>query len=85
MVALWASAAFLVQNNRNFWIAAVPAAFMSVVTSVYILVAPEGLRLPVAVAYPIGFAIAAVYCVLFARYAAKRRNREAAPIEAYGD
>lgn len=85
MVALWASAAFLVQNNRNFWIAAVPAAFMSVVTSIYILVAPEGLRLPVAVAYPIGFAISAVYCVLFARYAAKRRNRETAPIEAYGD
>ena len=42
MIALWTAAAFLKKNGKNFYIAFVPAFFMTVVTTCYILVAPEG-------------------------------------------
>ncbi|MDY2984563.1 MAG: carbon starvation CstA family protein [Synergistes jonesii] len=42
MIALWAAAVFLRKTRRNFWPAAIPATFMSAVSSTYILVAPEG-------------------------------------------
>ncbi|MEG1824769.1 MAG: carbon starvation protein A [Cloacibacillus sp.] len=42
MMALWACAVWLAQKKSNFWVAAVPATFMSAVSSTYILVAPEG-------------------------------------------
>ncbi len=42
MMVLWAAAVFLCKNKRNFWVAAVPATFMSAVSCTYILVAGEG-------------------------------------------
>lgn len=41
-IALWAAAAHLKRRNRNFVIAILPAMFMTVVVTCYILVAPEG-------------------------------------------
>ncbi|MFI3313348.1 MAG: carbon starvation CstA family protein, partial [Eubacteriales bacterium] len=41
-IALWAAAAFLKKGGKNFWIPLVPAMFMTVVVTCYILVAPEG-------------------------------------------
>ncbi|MCI1930390.1 MAG: carbon starvation protein A [Clostridia bacterium] len=65
MVVLWAAAGFLVVNKRNFWIAIIPAIYMSAVTSVYILEAPEGLKLPSTIAYPIGAVITIIFLLLF--------------------
>lgn len=42
MMALWAGAVYLVKNKKNFWLAAVPATFMSAVSMTYILIAQEG-------------------------------------------
>ena len=42
MIALWAAAVFLCKARHNFWPLAIPATFMSAVSSTYILVAPEG-------------------------------------------
>lgn len=65
MIALWAGAVYLCKNKKNFWIAAVPATFMSAVSATYILMEEEGLRLPVAFAYPAGMVFAAACAVLF--------------------
>ncbi|MDR1423945.1 MAG: carbon starvation protein A [Azoarcus sp.] len=45
-VALWAGAAYLAKYGKNYWIALVPAAFMTAVVTSYILCAKEGLGLP---------------------------------------
>jgi carbon starvation protein CstA len=42
-VALWAAVVYLCKRGFNYWIALVPAMFMSVVVTSYILIAPEGL------------------------------------------
>ncbi|MEG1799556.1 MAG: carbon starvation CstA family protein [Synergistaceae bacterium] len=42
MMALWAAAVYLAQRKTNFWVAAIPATFMSAVSCTYILVAGEG-------------------------------------------
>jgi carbon starvation protein CstA len=65
MIALWAGAMYLVKQKSNFWIAAVPATFMSAVTFTYILQAPEGLRLSTAISYPAGLIFAATCLGLF--------------------
>ncbi|WP_305767267.1 carbon starvation protein A [Candidatus Epulonipiscium viviparus] len=41
-IALWTAAAFLKKQGSNFFIAVIPAMFMTVVVTCYILVAPEG-------------------------------------------
>lgn len=48
---LWAITVFLVREGKQYFITLIPALFMTMVTSVYILVAPEGLELPSALAY----------------------------------
>lgn len=45
-ILLWASAMFLAKNNKNFWIAAIPAAFMTSVCVSYILMDKIGFGLP---------------------------------------
>jgi carbon starvation protein CstA len=74
MVVLWAAAGFLVVNKRNFWIAIIPAIYMSAVTSVYILEAPEGLKLPSTVAYPIGAVITIIFLLLFISHMKKSKK-----------
>jgi carbon starvation protein CstA len=65
MIALWAGAMYLVKQKSNFWIAAVPATFMSAVTFTYILQAPEGFQLSTAISYPSGLIFAAACLGLF--------------------
>lgn len=81
MLTLWCGASFLARERKNFWIAAVPAAFMSAVTSTYFVMAPECLGLipslanNTMVAYPVGI-IFAVFCLtLFMRHV-RRIKRE---------
>lgn len=61
MIALWAAAVYLRKNKggRASLLAAVPAAFMSAVSSTYILMAQEGFKLSAGISYPagIGFAV----------------------------
>lgn len=43
---LWAVTVWLARNHKTFWVSLVPAVFMTVVCTAYILVAPEGFGLP---------------------------------------
>ena len=65
-VTLWTITSYLIVNRKNYWIALLPAIFMTLVVSLYILIAPEG------------FAIASVITVavtmLFLRYAFHRQK-----------
>lgn len=73
-VTLWTITSYLIINRKNYWIALLPAIFMTLVVSLYILIAPEGLLMP----YWSGFAIASVITVavtmLFLRYAFHRQK-----------
>lgn len=76
MIALWAAAMYLVKNCQRFeWVvAAVPAAFMSAVSSTYILMADEGFRIAQVIAYPAGIAFALVCCGIFVFSVIKSRR-----------
>lgn len=66
MIALWASAVYLNKEHLNFWIACIPATFMSAVSATYFLMAPEiYIKLPATVAYPIGIIVALSLLALF--------------------
>ena len=68
MIVLWTGAVYLyrkMDNKMVSLIAAIPATFMSVVTTTYILQAGEGLRLPTSVSYPAGVVFAVVFLLLY--------------------
>lgn len=67
MIMLWAAAVYLLQNNKNHLVASLPAAFMTVVTFTYILMAPEGFKLATSIAYPLGLALAVLPIGLFVK------------------
>ncbi len=64
-IVLWAASMYLVQNGKWHWLTTVPAVFMTAVCATYIVMAPEGLGLSTAVAYPAGIAGALLSFVLF--------------------
>lgn len=71
---LWAITVYLVRNKKNFYIALLPALFMTAVCSTYICIAPEGLSLSKEVSYIIGgvcVAIALCWFILWFRKARK--------------
>ena len=68
MIVLWTGAVYLyrkMDNKMVSLIAAIPATFMSVVTTTYILQAGEGLKLPVSVSYPAGVVFAVIFLLLY--------------------
>lgn len=70
MITLWAAAMYLVRNAQKWWyslMCALPAAFMSGVSSTYILMAEEGFQISQSIAYPIGiiFSLACFLLYLF--------------------
>lgn len=75
-ITLWAVSVWLARKKKFYWIALLPAMFMTVVCSSYILVAPEGFQLPVNMGVGIGVAFMSVLTLLFAvwrvRYARKQ-------------
>jgi len=58
MVVLWAGAVWLAKNDKNHWIASLPAFFMTAVSVTYILYAPEGFQLAYNISVPVGIAAA---------------------------
>lgn len=90
MIVLWAAAMYLFVEKKNYWIAAVPATFMSAVSATYFVLAPECLGGLVntktaegavlyntAVAYPIGVVFAVAMLALFL-YATKKHAAKSA-------
>lgn len=58
--ALWAAAKYLAKEGKNFWIAAIPGTFMTVVVTSYIIIAKEGLNLGMNIGVPVGLVVAAI-------------------------
>lgn len=71
MIVLWAAAMYLATVKQSHWFATVPAVFMTAVSMTYILIAPEGFKLPSSIAYPAGIMIAVVSLAVFL-YAANK-------------
>ena len=65
-IMLWAATIWLARTGRCYWIALLPALFMTVVCTSYILVAPEGFSLPLRVGLLCGAALMVLLAVLFA-------------------
>ncbi len=68
---LWAVTVYLVRSRKNYWIALVPALFMTCVCSTYLCIAPEGFGLPHGVSYGVGIACVVVAVMWFMRKALK--------------
>lgn len=67
MIMLWTAAVYLLENRKLHWVASIPAAFMTVVTFTYILMAPEGFKLATSIAYPLGAALALIPIGLYVK------------------
>ena len=65
---LWTAAVWLLRKGRNAWIAFLPAVFMTVVVTSYILAAPEGFRLPEGISVVTGLVVATALAICFLRY-----------------
>ena len=80
-VVLWTVTAYLIYKNKAYWVTFLPAIFMTMVCSTYILIAPEGFKLANNLAYIGGGIITLSITLLFWRYMAKRqRDLEPLPI-----
>ena len=79
MIALWVVTAYLLKKSEKRFgslIAALPAAFMTAVSTTYILMADEGFRLGATAAYAAGaICSAALLCVYFYFLVSKIRSK----------
>ncbi|MDR2397979.1 MAG: carbon starvation protein A [Spirochaetaceae bacterium] len=66
-IALWAMSAYLAKTGKFYWITLIPGLFMTVVVTSYIIVAPEGFKLPYTAGIAGGLILTAVLCILFIR------------------
>jgi carbon starvation protein CstA len=64
-IALWAASAYLAKTGKLYWLTLIPATFMTVVVTAYIVSAGEGFRLPYQVGIITGLILAAVLFALF--------------------
>lgn len=68
MISLWVATSYLIKNGKKpgaTLITAIPAVFMSGVSITYILMAPEGFKLPATIGYPAGGAVAFALLILY--------------------
>ncbi|WP_101842783.1 carbon starvation protein A [Halobacillus sp. Marseille-P3879] len=80
VIALWVGAMYLFLSRKNYFIAAIPATFMTMATFTYILNAPIGFGLPMNAAY-IAAAIITVIIVTAFFIAARRGLKQNIPLE----
>lgn len=73
-VVLWTITAYLINKNKAFWITMIPAIFMTMVCSTYILIAPEGFQLANDLAYIGGALMTICISALFWVYITKEKN-----------
>lgn len=73
-MTLWAVSVWLARKGRSFWITLLPAMFMTVVCSSYILVAPEGFQLPLCVGIVSGLVFMCLLTALFGYWLVRRRS-----------
>lgn len=72
-VVLWTITAYLIYENKAYWVTLFPALFMTMVCSTYILIAPEGFELANDVSYMGGALITLGITILFWTYTTRKR------------
>ncbi|MFD2923253.1 carbon starvation CstA family protein [Halobacillus naozhouensis] len=80
MIALWVGAMYLFLARKNYWIAAIPATFMTMATFTYILNAPIGFGLSLNISYMVAAVITAIIVTAFF-VAARRGLSQNIPLE----
>lgn len=70
----WTISLYLLKAGKFYWITLVPAVFMTMVCSSYILMAPEGFALPQSVATPVAGGFSALLLGIFFAYLKRLRN-----------
>ena len=73
-MTLWAVSVWLARKGRSFWITLLPAMFMTVVCTSYILVAPEGFQLPLCVGIVSGLVFMCLLTALFGYWLVRRSS-----------
>jgi carbon starvation protein CstA len=71
-IVLWTISVFLLQEKKLYWIALIPALFMTAVTTTYLFLAPEGFALPKDISYPAGAIVTILAFIAFWWY---KKNR----------
>ena len=79
-IALWVGAMYLFIAKKNYWIAMIPAVFITMATMTYIINAPIGFGLSLNAAYVGATIITIVIIVLFFK-AAKKNRADNLPLE----
>jgi len=74
MVVLWTVTAYLFYENKSYWVSLVPALFMTMVCSTYILIAPEGFGLENTLAYYGGAILTLIILVLFRTHVLRQKK-----------
>nr|WP_319512086.1 carbon starvation CstA family protein [uncultured Draconibacterium sp.] len=74
-IVLWTAAVYMLMRGENFWIALIPAIFMTGVVTTYILVAPEGLML----AYSLSVFIGCIVTIILTGYFFFYRSKKVVP------
>ncbi len=69
---LWAVTVWLARKRKFYWVALIPALFMTCVCSTYILIAPEGFSLPTEWGYAGGGATTVLLLMLFVLWLRKQ-------------
>jgi carbon starvation protein CstA len=64
-VVLWTITVYLATQKKNYWITLLPALFMTMVVTVYLMLAPEGLRLSKEISYSVGALITIISALGF--------------------
>ena len=67
-IMLWAAAVWLAKHRKFYWIAFMPALFMTVVSVSYIMTAPEGFRLSLEIGLTAGLVMMVLLAILFERF-----------------
>ena len=74
-VTLWAVTVWMLRRQKAYWMGLLPALFMTVVCTSYIMGAPEGFRLPWGFCMGVSIAVTVIAALLFWRYANKELKR----------
>ena len=92
---LWTASVWLASQKRNYFIALLPALFMTCVTVSYIIFAPEGLQgiannlleieIPLYFAVSAGCVVSVIFLYLFRKYVASRKDHliQANPVDSF--
>ena len=74
-IMLWAASVWLAKQKKFYWIALLPALFMTVVCTSYIIIAPEGFGLSLTIGLSAGLALMVVLAFLFRNFIIHQPNK----------